>query len=84
MSEQDEIPGAKEWAKDYLKRMKLNILVWDIIFYTEDEHGTIRKYRPHNNVDMSHIAESVEMEDLEEIGDGIEVYIDKRQQKLFE
>ena len=63
---------------------ELSILVWDVIFYTEDEHGTIRKYRTNNDVDMSHIAESVDMEDLEEIGDGIAVYIDKRQQKLFE
>ncbi len=47
--------------------MNENILVWDCIFYTQDEDGNITKYRTNDDFDHSYIAESVEMSDLVEI-----------------
>ncbi len=46
---------------------ELSIMVWDVIFYTEDEDGNQKKYRPKYKFDCSYIAESVEFEDLEAI-----------------
>ena len=52
---------------------ELSIMVWDVIFYTEDadgnvttdKNGNIIKYRA--DIDCSSIAEGVDLEDLEAI-----------------
>ena len=51
---------------------KETIMVWDVVFYTEDEKGNVKKYRPKDNFDCSYIAESVDFDDLEEIDEETE------------
>ena len=48
---------------------ELTIMVWDVVFYTEDEEGNQKKYRLKPKADCSYIAESVDMEDLELVED---------------
>ena len=56
-----------------MKTKKIQCMVWDVIFYTEDEdgnpttdkNGNLIKYRA--DIDCSSIAEGVDLEDLEAI-----------------
>ena len=45
---------------------KQELFVYECTFYTEDENGGITYYNA-PNADWSHIAENVEIEDLEEV-----------------
>ena len=55
-----------------MEKEELSIMVWDVIFYTEDEEGNQQHYRPKDKFDCSHIAESVDFEDLEAIDEEVE------------
>jgi len=55
-----------ELNKDELQSKKQELYVYECTFYTEDENGGITYYNA-PNADWSHIAENVEIEDLEEV-----------------
>jgi len=61
---------------------ELSIMVWDVIFYTEDEEGNQKKYRLKPKADCSYIAESVDFEDLESIEEVEEVDINQLKLEL--
>ena len=69
-------------------KKELSIMVWDVIFYTEDEdgnpttdkNGNLIKYRA--DIDCSSIAEGVDLEDLEAIEEVEEVDINQLKLEL--